>query len=522
MKTIVKRIIPFIITLCVVISAVTITASAASSSIAFSKSKLEVGGTLTVTARFSTSSNDPMYGLECYIVYDPEILQYVSGDNCSLLSKGKIKVIQMSDGKTNLSQNVKFKAVKAGSSVVSVESIVYPDKDDVERSIKASSAKVTVTNPSAAASSNANLKGITVSDGTLTPKFDPNVTSYSVTVGNSVTELWVSVSKADSKATYTVEGSREMKVGNNVRTIIVTAENGKTKSYTINITRLDETGNVPENQIDEPVNNVIQVMADGQTMYIQENFATDSLPNGFSLIDYAYDSKTIPAISDGTYILVYLSMPDGSWSDFYVVSKNHNFARLVTLQVGGQNYYILPAEKTPAGYTLVEAYEILGKTIPVYKSQDANMADFVTVYAKGPGGKNSFYNFDTVDQTMQRAVGVGEEKTEQVENNEPSGDLVSNFIALNINGKIVAITIVGIILLLVIAIVVLVVKIATAGKNKAPQENYNDYLYDNSAGFEYVSINGVPEAPDTPQEIESEISENTESTQEDSEEETEE
>ncbi len=496
MKTVVKKIIPFILSVCILLSVLTISVFAAGSSIAFSKSKLTVGETLTVTAHFSTSSSDPMYGLEGYITYDPAVLEFVpvSGDNeCNLITNGKAKIVLQSAGKNNLTKVIKFKALKAGKSTIALESLIYPDKNDTEKSLKGCSAPVTVTNPSAQASSDANLKGLTLSSGTLVPAFDPNVTSYSVTLPNNVTELWVSTSRSDANATAVVEGSREMKVGYNKRTVIVTAENGATKTYTINITRLDENGNVPDASTDEPINDVTEVTVDGATMYVQEDFAGVTTPTGFSVIDYAFDSKTIPALSDGTYIMIFLKLPDGTAADFYVVNKDDSFTKLVVVTVGGAAYSILPAAEVPVGYTQVSDFMIGEVMVPAYKSDNADFTEFVTVYAKGPGGQNGFYNYDTVDGTMQRAVEIDLKSQAQFDENtapEQELNIIETFNDLNTNGKIVTITILAIILLLIIAIIVLIVKIAASGKDKKEVEEEEDdyYFDDDSVGFEYISV----------------------------------
>ena len=84
MKSLFKRAITFVTVLALLVSVLTVSVWAASSSVAFSKNQLNVGETLTVTARFSSS--EKMYGVEGYITYDPAIVEFVSGDNCNLLT----------------------------------------------------------------------------------------------------------------------------------------------------------------------------------------------------------------------------------------------------------------------------------------------------------------------------------------------------------------------------------------------------------------------------------------------------
>lgn len=497
MKMLSKRIITVTVVLALMLSLLCFSVAAAGSSVAFSKSTLVVDEELTVTARFSTSSSDAMYGLEGFITYDPQVLQWVSGDNCNELTAGKVKIVIQSAGKTNLTEIIKFKALKAGTSAIALENLVYVNKDEQEKSLTGCSATVTVTNPNTEASSNTNLKALSTSSGTLTPRFNPDVTSYSVTIANSVEELWLSVTKGDEKQTYVVEGSRNMKVGLNKRVVVVTAENGDTKQYTVNITRLDPNGQQtdPSTEGDEPLNDLSEVIVGDQPMYVVEDFTGAELPVGFSVIEYAFDGKTIPALSDDNYIVLMLRLPDNSASGFYVYDKDGVFTKLVTVTVGGQYFHILPTDEVPEGYSSVNDFTIGEVVVPALKSDKAGLGDFALVYAKGPGGYTGFYSYDTVDNTIQRVVlPEPEEDAEAVDGDkgEEETDIITSFMELNTNGKIVVITILAIIVLLAAAIIVLIVKIASSGKEEDYyEEDFEEELFedDNSiVGFDHVFV----------------------------------
>ena len=508
MKHLLKKGLAVLAALVVMLSALTVsTSAAASSSIAFSKQQLNIGETLTVTARFSSSSSDPMYGLMGYITYDPTVVEFVSGsDNLNLLTKGKIKVVLQSAGKTNLTETIKFKTLKVGKTAIAIEQFVYVNKDDQEKTLTGSSAVVNVVNPSTQASSNANLKNLIVSDGTLTPKFDPNVTSYSVTIKNSVTQLLVSTYKQDAKASVSVEGSKEMKVGQNKRVVVVTAEDGTIKRYTINITRLGPDGQQevnPPTEEDEPLNDLIEVNVGDNTMYVVEDFADAELPKGFDVTEFALNGKTVPALSYDNYIVLMLRLPDNSDRAFYVYDSEGLYSELVCATVGGQNYYILPTNKVPEGYSAENDVLIGEVTVPAFRSDSAELSDFAVVYAMGPTGTAGYYNYDTVENTMQRLIKVSvkeETKEESSKTEEEEQNIVDainkNFTELNTNGKIVVVTILAIIVLLFVAIIVLIIKIATSGR-KDDDDEEDDALEDyevsegDIVGFEYVS---VPEA----------------------------
>ena len=84
-----------------------------------------------------------------------------------------------------------------------------------------------------------NLSALTISAGTLSPVFSASVTSYTATVANSVTNIIVNSTTAHSAADIYPNSAfvRNLNVGANIINIIVTAENGATKTYTITVTR---------------------------------------------------------------------------------------------------------------------------------------------------------------------------------------------------------------------------------------------------------------------------------------------
>ncbi|PKL35386.1 MAG: hypothetical protein CVV44_21505 [Spirochaetae bacterium HGW-Spirochaetae-1] len=104
---------------------------------------------------------------------------------------------------------------------------------------------VTVTRK---ASSNANLSGLAISQGTLSPTFAAGTTSYSATVANTITSMTVTPRVEDGTATVKVNGTAvasgsasqaiSLATGTNTITIAVTAQDGVTvRIYTVTVTR---------------------------------------------------------------------------------------------------------------------------------------------------------------------------------------------------------------------------------------------------------------------------------------------
>jgi hypothetical protein len=90
---------------------------------------------------------------------------------------------------------------------------------------------------------NADLSGLALSSGTLSPAFNPGTSNYTATVSTATTTLIVTPTVADPDATVTVNNTSPaapvaLNVGANTIPILVTAQDGTTtRSYTVVITR---------------------------------------------------------------------------------------------------------------------------------------------------------------------------------------------------------------------------------------------------------------------------------------------
>lgn len=86
-------------------------------------------------------------------------------------------------------------------------------------------------------SDNSNLSSIEIAEGVISPEFSKTVKEYIVNVPYEVTKLSIAATPEHSKGTVTINGNDELKVGENLIEIIVTAEDSSTDKYTIKAIR---------------------------------------------------------------------------------------------------------------------------------------------------------------------------------------------------------------------------------------------------------------------------------------------
>lgn len=109
-------------------------------------------------------------------------------------------------------------------------SIITSDRDELSAS--------SVTKTIKLADNNNYLSSISVSEGTLSPTFNKNTTSYTVTNVNS-DSINITAKSEVSTASVSGTGTKTLKYGANDFTITVSAENGIKKTYNIKVYRND-------------------------------------------------------------------------------------------------------------------------------------------------------------------------------------------------------------------------------------------------------------------------------------------
>ena len=102
-------------------------------------------------------------------------------------------------------------------------------------------------------SSNANLDSLTLSNGTLSPAFSPTITNYTVSAYSGLSSITVTQCSQDTHASVTIDAPNvqgplgcgvssapiTLSVGTNVIRLIVTAQDGTVRTYTVTVIRAE-------------------------------------------------------------------------------------------------------------------------------------------------------------------------------------------------------------------------------------------------------------------------------------------
>lgn len=220
-------------------------AEAASASFSGSSSP-RAGNTVTLTLSVSGSN---IYGVQGNISYDSSVLELVSvnqsaGSGWESEMSGMLIMVYDNSLSHPISNAAVFtvtlrvkSSVSAGTrlsaSVTNLSITVPSGSQYTDESLGSASWNGTVAAP---LNGNANLTALSCANGALSPAFDSNTTSYSITVPYEVQSLDLNYSRADSGARVSVSGNT-LVVGANTVTLTVTAENGAQKQYYIAVTR---------------------------------------------------------------------------------------------------------------------------------------------------------------------------------------------------------------------------------------------------------------------------------------------
>ena len=392
-----------------------ISAYASSAKISFSDPSATVGQEFSVNVKISSQDGN-LGASDVVLSYDPSVIEFVSGNNASG-GAGSVRLVGTMDSNSTkaFSYTLKFKAVQAGNTSISVGSYEVYDSDAQAVTVsKTGTASVKVKAP-ATSSAEAALSSLKISPGTLSPAFSPNVTSYTAQVGASVDKLAVSAIAKDSKAKVIVSGDSCLKVGANTVVCKVTAEDGQTtKSYTITVNKLDtvdvpseaETGAETEAVGTTPVvTNGLDVEIDGVSYTVATEFDASLLPEGYTQSTCTYGGSEVQCGNGNDLTLLYLQGADGKGAFYIYIPESGVLSPYVTIDVTAKSILVLPPDESvqiPDGFmeTTIQlngTYKVQGW---VWKSDEQQK--YCVVYGMNESGEKSLYRYDIAEKTFQR------------------------------------------------------------------------------------------------------------------------
>lgn len=398
--------------------------AAAGLSVTPSATSVTEGQSVTITLTYD-GGGQPIAGIQGTLTYDTKLFTYVScgnGDVETNVPSGVVKFVYEAPGATaptSLKIPFTFKAVKPGACTFSAATNEFVDDINFESlgsptdSVTVSAMAVTATN-APTKSGNANLKRLVPSKGTLTPKFDPKVTDYTVTVPYDVQSVTFSADSEDPDADITISGKSAVAVGENKRVLTVTAPNGTTKKYNLTVIRREApsttsgTGSsgTTGTTLPLPPEDALDVTIGGKPMTILDTQAAADLPEGFRWSYLTINYIEVPAaVNEETGMtLLYLVGDDGEGDGFYIYdAAEDTFTPFYTLTVAGGTYllYDLPADKTLNGMVW-GTLDYAGGAVSAYVYHDPSLSDFYVVWAARGGGETGWYTYDKAEGTLQR------------------------------------------------------------------------------------------------------------------------
>lgn len=247
-------------------------------------------------------------------------------------------------------------------------------------------------------SSNNALSSLTVSAGTLTPAFDPAITEYTLSLPSRSDRLTITANPSDSRATVQGDGDISLQDGETSLSVVVTAEDGSAKAYTITV----QVAQAPTLFLDY----------NGQRLGVVKDVSQVTPPAGFAPAEpITYSGDTLPIWTDvsGKRTLVYLMDEKTSAQGFYLFSQTTGVQSPYLPILCGSVTYIytdIPKELSSVPGLTPATVKAFGQTLNGWTYNDASLKDFCVLYLMDDAGSYGYYTYDSREETLQRFSGA--------------------------------------------------------------------------------------------------------------------
>ena len=314
----------------------------------------------------------------------------VSSSNTSVLSSGTSSLWIEPSG------TVTFKANKVGKATITVRALDLADSNGNEMT-GSKAITINVVEKKVYSSVN-NLKSLNVNDYELSPKFDSSTTSYNVTVPKGTEKINIKAEVEDNKSSLSGTGEKSVAEGMNKFDIVVTAENGATKTYTLNVEVEEDPIIVNMNQQDYSIVKKEEVLPQVSSYYsltkINYNYVVDGEKQEYELPAY-YSEIT-------KYSLMGLKDEKGNVELYiydkktnkFTLYKEYNFGNIVLYKIDTPKEAILDdmiKTKVKLNEEEIEAYQF-------NEGSDYHLLYGINVNT----GNEGWFMYDSKENTLQR------------------------------------------------------------------------------------------------------------------------
>lgn len=374
-----------------------VNASSATIGVSSSAKQVVVGNTVKVYV--TVSSSQPLGSWEFDMNYDSNILSFVSSNlEGNTRSAGAVN----NDNTKSKKYTITFKAKKSGTATVSVKNASVYGFDENKMSVNNSSVSIkTITQKEleSSYSSDNYLSKLLIEGYTLNPGFSKDTTKYSLTVENDVKSINVKATERDSKASVSGDGVRKLEEGTNKINVVVTAENGNKRTYTINVTVKELN----------PIN--IKIGDEEYTVVRKVELLT--APSTYTETVAVIDGEEVPAFKSNitNYVLVGLTDSNGNTNlyiydeDQYILYNEYKFGGIILYNMQPDSEKMLDDLKQielELDDAKLTAYTLDGVAYPLIYGVNVET------------GEENWYTYDESENTLQKYVASNSKVIEKI------------------------------------------------------------------------------------------------------------
>lgn len=257
-----------------------------------------------------------------------------------------------------------------------------------------SSSGGTTETPQPTRSGDADLASLSVSAGTLTPKFSAGRTSYELNLPSDADSVVITAEANDAAASVSGAGEVTLEQGENEIRITVTAEDGTTKTYTINA------------YVEEAPDVFLEY--DGKPLGIVKNTDRVTKPgDAFEEVTLTIDGKEVTGWTNNIMNVTVLCMIDEESGEkgFYLYDSEQQALtssfRPMTL-LGNRLFVVDIAEdlqkREGMTFTTVTVDE---QELPGWRYDESGFDNYSLIYVMNEQGEMQYYQYEASQNTLQ-------------------------------------------------------------------------------------------------------------------------